>query len=225
MVTVFDTISKWLNKTVDTAAQVKQDTTLESFINDPTPEQHVLKAIRLMRTFIERLAGGKSLDDLFSKVGTCVVDVRADKDLKNWFNDFFTHVRRSLNQAGYPRSNEASQAYNDLRRRWEVLQSPDYDVGKKWKKDITALQLEIRAFEEGLKKDKDLSRVKNVHAKLGEQVQDHAAKSGSIGIQFAMDQAAWFWQDLFNVIPRIFWHRSRIFRFRGTFFHRQCEVA
>jgi Family of unknown function (DUF5923) len=199
MVTVFDTISKWLNKTVDTAAQVKQSTTLENFINDPTPEQHVLKAIRLMRTFIERLAGGKSLDDLFSKVGTCVVDVRADKDIKNWFNDFFTHVRRSLNQAGYARSDEASQAYSDLRRRWEVLQSPDFDVGKKWKKDITALQWEIRVFEERLKKDKDLSRVKNAHAKLGEQVQDHATKSGSIGIQFAMDQAAWFWQDLFNV--------------------------
>ena len=197
--TVFDTISKWLNKTVDTAAEVNQYTTLETFINDPTPEQHVLKAIRLMRTFIERLAGGKSLDDLFSKVRICVVDVKADKDIGSWFDDFFAHVRKSLDQAGYARSEEASQTYNDLRRRWQALSSPNLDTGKKWKKDVDALQREIRAFEECLQKDRDLSKVKKAHVKLAEPVQDSAAKTGSVGIQFAMDQATWFWQDLFNV--------------------------
>jgi hypothetical protein len=118
MVTFFDTISTWLNKTVDTAAEVHQSTTLES-TNDPTPEQHVPKAIRHIRTFIERLAGGKSLDDLLSKVSTCAVDVKADKDLKSWFDDFFAHVRRSLNQAGYARSDVASKTYKDLRK-WLV---------------------------------------------------------------------------------------------------------
>jgi hypothetical protein len=120
MVTFFDTISTWLNKTVDTAAEVHQSTTLESTTNDPTPEQHVPKAIR---TFIERLAGGKSLDDLLSKVSTCAVDVKADKDLKSWFDDFFAYVRRSLNQAGYARSDVASKTYKDLRKWLESLRS------------------------------------------------------------------------------------------------------
>ena len=204
MVTLFDTVSKWLNKTVDTAAEINQSTTLESFINDPTPEQHVPKAIRLMRVFVERLAGGKSLDDLFSKVRTCAVDVRADKDLKSWFDEFFAFVRQSLDQAGYARSDEASQTYKDLRMRWNALSNPASDAGKKWKKDVEALKREIRGFDEALQKDKDLTRIKKAHVRLGGRVQDSAAKSGSVGMQFAMDQAIWFWQDLFNVYtPRL----------------------
>lgn len=199
MITLFDITSKWLNRTVDAASNVNQSSSLESFINDPTTEQYVIKAIRLMRTFVERLAGGKSLDDIFSKVRTCAVDVRADKDLKSWFDDFFTHVRKSLDQPGYANSDEASQTYKNLRRRWKAMSSQETDAGKKWKNDVDALKHQIRAFEGALAKDGDLNRVKKAHAQLGQQVHDSAAKTGAVGLQFAMDQATWFWQDLFNV--------------------------
>ncbi|KAF7981273.1 hypothetical protein HWV62_34169 [Athelia sp. TMB] len=203
MITIFDTFSKWINKSVDTAASVNQ-TPLESFIDDPTPEQHVPNAIRGIRTFIERLAGGKSLDDVLGKLRECAADVRADPDLKAWFNDLFAHIRKSLDEAGYARSDEAGQRYNELRQRWKALSSNESDEGRKWKHDVDALKSEIRAFEAALANDQDLNRVKKAHAKLGEQLGDGAEKTGKVGLQLAMDQAAWVWQDLFNVYaPRV----------------------
>lgn len=157
-----------------------------------------------MRTFIERLAGGQSLDKFFARVRNCAVDITADEYLKSWFRDFFAHVRKSLDQRGYARSKEASEMYDDLRHRWKVLSSQDSDAGKRWKEDVDAFQQEIRAFEEGLRSDKDLSRVRKAHVRLGEQLEDSVAKSGSVGLQLAKDQAAWFWQDLFHVyVPRL----------------------
>ncbi|KZP20679.1 hypothetical protein FIBSPDRAFT_911054 [Athelia psychrophila] len=204
MVTIFDTLSKWINKSVDTASSLDQSTTLEDFIDDPTPEQHVLHAIRHIQTFVERLAGGKSLDDLCSKLHACAVDVRADPDLKAWFDDLFAHIKKSLDQAGYARSEEAGQRYNELRLRWKKLSSDDSDVGRKWKSDVDALKAEIRAFEGALANDEDLNRVKRAHAKLGEQIGEGTAKGAKVGLQMAVDQVGWMWQDLFNVYaPKI----------------------
>ena len=58
-------LSKWLHKSLDTAGDVNTDTSLESFIDDPTDDQHLIKAVRGVRAFIERNADGKSLDDFF----------------------------------------------------------------------------------------------------------------------------------------------------------------
>ena len=52
--TIFDVLSKWLNKSLDTAGDVNTDTSLESFIDDPTEEQHLIKAVRGVRAFLER---------------------------------------------------------------------------------------------------------------------------------------------------------------------------
>lgn len=51
--TLFDIIQKRLNKTVDTASD--PNITLSSFIADPTPEQHISKALALLFTLLERL--------------------------------------------------------------------------------------------------------------------------------------------------------------------------
>lgn len=204
MVTLFDTTSKWLNKSVDTASSMDESTSLSDFIKDPTREQHVHKAIHLIRTFIERLAEGKSLDDLLARVRECAVDVRADKDLKAWFDDFFKHVRKSLDQAGYARSDEAAQTYKDLRRRWKALSSDDSDEGRKWKADADALKKDIYAVEVALASDEELNKVKKAHVRLGEHLEEGAAKAGKVGLQLAVDQAMWLWQDLFNVYaPRL----------------------
>jgi hypothetical protein len=68
---------------------------------------------------------------------------------------------------------------------------------------VNALKYEMRVFEDGLQKDKDLSRVKRAHAKLGEQVPSGTTKSGDwdcgYAVSVAIDQAIWFWWDLFDV--------------------------
>ncbi|KAH7926366.1 hypothetical protein BV22DRAFT_1009273 [Leucogyrophana mollusca] len=193
--TLFDIASKWVNKTLDTAADVNQSTALDTFIDDPTEEKHVFQALHTVRALIERLAGEKSLDDLFAKIRLCAVDVRQDEDLKAWFNDFFGHVRQSLDDPGY----EPREKHRELVARWKELLDADSDKGRKWKSDVDAFRAELRAFEQGVKKDADVQRVKRAHERFGKEVERGVGTGGQAGLQFAMDQASWFWQDMFNV--------------------------
>ncbi|KAG0700157.1 hypothetical protein DFH29DRAFT_933392 [Suillus ampliporus] len=202
--TLFDTASKWLNRSLDTAADVNQSTSLESFINDPSPEKHILKALRGIRTLVERAAGGKSLDDVFAQLRLCAVDIKNDEDLKRWFNDFFAHVRRSLDEAGYARSEEAHQKHQRLGERWKQLVNQDSDAGRKWKEDVRALRHELHVFQEAITRDADLQRVRKAHATFARDVIQSVGTGGQMGMQFALDQASWFWQDVFNVYaPRV----------------------
>ena len=55
-----------------------------------------------------------------------------------------------------------------------------------------------------LKKDKDLNRVKEAHEKFGMDIEEGFVEA-EIDVQAAVEQATWFWQDLFKVyIPRVF---------------------
>ncbi|KAG1725498.1 uncharacterized protein EDB91DRAFT_1062179 [Suillus paluster] len=202
--TLFDTASKWLNRSLDTAADVNQSTTLESFIDDPSPEKHILKALRGIRTLVERAAGGKSLDDVFAQLRLCAVDIRNDEDLKSWFNDFFAHVRKSLDEPGYARSEEARQKHQRLGERWKQLVNQDSDAGRKWKEDVRAFRHEIHEFQQAITKDADSQRARKAHATFARDVAQSVSTGGQMGMQFALDQASWFWQDMFNVYaPRI----------------------
>ncbi|EGN98629.1 hypothetical protein SERLA73DRAFT_107695 [Serpula lacrymans var. lacrymans S7.3] len=199
LVTLFDTFSKWMNKSLDTAADVNQSTNLDTFIDDPTEEQHILQAIQNIRTLVERLADGKSLDDVLSKIRTCAVDVRRDEDLKSWFNEFFAYVRGSLEKPGYARSEQAHEEYKSLTRRWKELLNQESEVGQQWKQDVHALRHELRDFQHAMAKDADLQRVRKAHSKFADEVERGIVAGGQIGFQFAVDQASWFWQDIFNV--------------------------
>ncbi|TFK49777.1 hypothetical protein OE88DRAFT_1662432 [Heliocybe sulcata] len=203
--TVFDVCQKWLNKTLDAASDVNKDTSLESFINDPTPEQHTIQSLRAMRTLAERLAGGKSLDDLFANLRTCLVDIRQDDDLKKWFNDFSAHVRKSLDEPGYIHSDECTDRYSELRQRWRDLMSQDSDEGRKWKADVKQFNEEWTAFNKRIDQDQDIQRIRGAWAKFGNDLEEAMLEAGSTGLQIAAAQANWFWQDIFNVyMPRVF---------------------
>ncbi|KAG1775163.1 hypothetical protein EV702DRAFT_1180430 [Suillus placidus] len=202
--TLFSTVSKWINKSLDTAADINQSTSLESFIDDPSKEKHVLKALRGIRTLVERAAGDKSLDDVFAKVRLCAVHVRNDEDLKKWFNDFFAHVRKSLDEPGYARAEEAYHMHQRFGERWKQLLGQDSDVGRKWKEDVRVLRDELHDFQQAITRDADLQRVRRAHTTFGKDLAQSLGTGGQIGMQFALDQASWFWQDVFNVYaPRL----------------------
>jgi hypothetical protein len=139
------------------------------------------------------------LDDVFAKARLCAVHVRNDEDLKRWFNDFFTHVRKSLDKPGYARSEEAHRMQQRLGERWKQLLDQDSDAGRKWKEDVRALKDELRAFQQAIARDADLQRVRKAHATFGKDLAQSVGSGGQIGMQFALDQASWFWQDVFNV--------------------------
>ncbi|KAG1718945.1 hypothetical protein EDB19DRAFT_1898934 [Suillus lakei] len=202
--TLFNTVSKWINKSLDTATDINQSTSLESFIDDPSNEKHVLEALRGIRTLVERAAGGKSLDDAFAKARLCAAHVRNDEDLKRWFNDFFAHVRKSLDEPGYARSEEAHHMHQQLGERWKQLLDQDSDAGRKWKEDVRALRHELRSFQQAIARDVDLQRVRKAHAAFGRELGQSVGMGAQMGMQFAIDQASWFWQDVFNVYaPRL----------------------
>ena len=109
--TLFDIIQKRLNKTVDAASD--PNVTLSSFIADPTPEQHIPKALTLLRTLVERLTNAP-LEPLIQKLRTCATSILKDSELKGWFDDFFNCARQNLAEPGYARSEEAESKQQEL---------------------------------------------------------------------------------------------------------------
>ncbi len=192
--TMIDIAEKWMNRTED--AVTSSD--IDSFIDDPTPEQHVTKAFQALKTLVERLAGGRSLDDLYTTGRQCAMHVQQDENLQAWFRDFFRVVRRTLDEAGYVRSDECKRTRKELRVQWKRFFEDDAD----WKREWDAFKAELTAFENALDADKDLRRLRDAHLQLGQAVEKGLMEGGqaaTTGLQAAMDQASWFWRDIFQV--------------------------
>jgi hypothetical protein len=86
-----------------------------------------------------------------------------------------------------------------LGERWKQLLDHDSDAGRKWKEDVQALKDELREFQQAIARDADLQRVRKAHATFGKDLAQSVGSGGQISMQFALDQASWFWQDVFNV--------------------------
>jgi hypothetical protein len=184
---------------------VNKNTTVDTFIDDPTEEQHIPKALAGIRILAERLSGDKSLDDLFAHVRSCAADIRSDPDTKTWFDEFFAHARKTLEEPSYGHSEEASRKGDFLRQRWNELLDADSDKGRKWKVDVEALRNEIDEFQARAANDQSLNRLRAAHGKLGQDMGEAFATAGSVGIQAAMSQSTWMLQDVLNVyLPRTF---------------------
>lgn len=196
--TLFDVMHKWIHRSLDNAGDVNKDTSLEAFINDPTPDQHLLKGIRGLRAGLERLAGGKSLDDLFNALRVCGVDIQQDESIRSLCDRSLKHARRCVDESGYVRSEEANEASEQLRREWKELSDKDSKKGRKWKEDVGKVKVEAEEFEQAISRDADLRKVRAAHSKLGNDLEESLIVAGSTGLQTMMEKAPWFWQDLFN---------------------------
>src|SRR6266852_5185377 len=127
--TFFSLAQKWLNATGNVAAAAAQSTSLESFIDDPTPEKHLIQAVRCVNQFAQSIAGGKNLDDLHTALRMCVVDIRNDPDLQKWFGDYLGFARRALEHTGDNDPEDIRNTREDLRRRWNELTDLNSDKG------------------------------------------------------------------------------------------------
>lgn len=188
---------------MDSAASASpQNFSLSSFIDDPTPEQHVPKALHIFQTLLERLSS-TPLDPVLNKAHICVTSIGKDPDLRKWFDDFFDLARKNLTEDGYVRSEESKRKRKDLRVRWKTLLEKDSN----WKKAVDGLKVELAKFQDGLSNDKDLNRLKDAHAKLGQDIERGLVEAGNeaeTGLEALMERATWFWQDMFRVyLPRV----------------------
>ncbi|KAI0033573.1 hypothetical protein K488DRAFT_84772 [Vararia minispora EC-137] len=200
--TIFDLVDKWIHLSGDAAADVSQSTSLESFINDPTPEQHLVKAIRSVRKLLENIAGGKNFDPLFSALQQCVIDVRNDPDLQQWLSDFLALVKKNLDTVGQIDSKETKGEREDLKKRWKRL--TENADNKQWRDDAEVLRREFKVIQRRLDNDPDLQSIRRAHAQLGQDIEELFVDVAATGVQSLIDNAAWAWQDLFNVfVPRV----------------------
>ncbi|KAK7047885.1 hypothetical protein VNI00_006213 [Paramarasmius palmivorus] len=198
--TLFNTLNKWVTRGFDATAKSNSDS-LDSLVSDPTPEQHIPKALRAIQTLLERLSH-TSLSALISTLRQCTLDIREDADLRQWFDDFFAHLRKSLDEPGYTRSEASNKARKDLRQRWKQMLDADSDFGRKWKSDLEKFKKESEAFQKGLKNDEDLNRLGEAHVKLGQAIEQglvEGSTEAETGLQAAVEKVTWFWQDITRV--------------------------
>ncbi|KAI9449050.1 hypothetical protein BJY52DRAFT_1127035 [Lactarius psammicola] len=201
--TLFNLIQKWLKATGDVAADAAQSTSLESFINDPTPEKHLGYAIRCIGRLAQNMAGGKSLEDLYSALNKCVIDIRNDKNLQKWVDDFIAFAKSTFEHVGENDQEDLMKTRQELRQRWKELTDADSQQSQ-WKADFNLLRKEVREFQERMEKDEDLLAVRKAHARLGRDLEETLVDVSAVGLQSAISGASWLWTDLFNVyLPRI----------------------
>ena len=149
------------------------------------------------------MAGGKSLEDLYSALNKCVIDIRKDKSLQQWVDDFIAYAKRSLEHVGESDPDELRNTRQDLRRRWKELTDPDSGKSRQWIVDFNFLRNEVREFQERMEKDEDLQAVRKAHLRLGRDLEETLVDASAVGLQSAMSGASWFSADLFNVyLPR-----------------------
>ncbi|KAJ3856188.1 hypothetical protein EV368DRAFT_32982 [Lentinula lateritia] len=202
--TLFGTVQKWISRGFNSATNTASS--LDSLVDDNTTDKHITKALQAIETLLSRLAHTDSLSKLVSTVRKCAVDIRDDQDLRSWFDDFFTHLRRDLDESGYIRSDENKRVRKDLRIRWKDILDQDSEFGRTWKNDVEAMKGQIQKIQNGLKSDEDLKRLRDAHLKLGEAIEIGLIEVGDqaqTGMQAIVEQLTWFWQDLFRVyLPR-----------------------
>lgn len=163
-----------------------------------------MKSIRALRKFIERLADGKSLDDLFGALRVCGVDIQQDQHLRDLFNELLSHLRRSVDERGYVRSEEAQKTREDLKVKWKTLGDADTTEGQKWRDDWSKLNTQWEEFHKAFEGGQDSKRIAKAQSKLGNDIEESLITAAGAGAQAAADNFPWMWQDLFSAyIPRL----------------------
>ncbi|KAF2762590.1 hypothetical protein EJ05DRAFT_506299 [Pseudovirgaria hyperparasitica] len=79
-----------------------------------------------LKTLIERFANSTSLDDLFESINAIYKDADQDPELKQWFKDVDTYIRKCLKQQGFIMEDESTRQYNELYDRGRYLLREKY---------------------------------------------------------------------------------------------------
>ena len=183
-------------------ADAAQSTSLESFINDPTSEKHLVHAVHCIGRLAQNMAGGKSLENLYSALNKCVIHIRNDENLQKWVDDFIAYAKDTLEHVGENDPEGLRNTRQNLRRRWKELTDPK-SANSEWIDNFISLRNEVQGFQDRMEKDEDLQAVRKAHARLGRDLEETLFDASAVGLQSAISGASWLWADLFNVyLPR-----------------------
>ncbi|KAF7328983.1 hypothetical protein MVEN_02528300 [Mycena venus] len=190
--TLFKTLHKWVTKAFDTATD--QSFTLDTIIEDSTPEQHVHKALNALKTLLDRFAQPESsVDAVLQKAQHFISAVRGDS----------VEVKAVLTTPITPAPKRARTVRRDLRQRGRAIMDANTDAGRTWGE----LKETMRTFGDAVVTDDDIKRLRATHLQLGQDVERGLVEAGEeaeTGVQAVLERASWFWRDLFAVYaPRV----------------------
>ncbi|KAF4574250.1 hypothetical protein EYR40_006036 [Pleurotus pulmonarius] len=97
----------------ESGKQLKQDTDLQTALSE-------------LRTLLERFANGKTMDGIFDAINVLIDDTRRDPELRDWFANVDTYIRKVLLDAGYVLEEECNQAANELKDKGRVFYDDKY---------------------------------------------------------------------------------------------------
>lgn len=67
-----------------------------------------------LKTLLERFANSTSFDDLFDSINQIYADADRDPELKGWFRDMDTYIRKCLKEQGYVLQDDSTEQWNRL---------------------------------------------------------------------------------------------------------------
>lgn len=183
--TLVELVKKYANKGLSTASDA-----------DVEADDDASQAIALLRSIIETLANGKSLDDLYAAFDRVVKDVKGDERLSKFADDLDKFVERLLHDPGYVTSSKAyRRADGFVDRAQELVES-----NAEWKKDARALVDELRELQRQILDDKTTS---DLITNLG-YLQRDLGDLTSAGFNLLKANTTGLHKDVWNVLlPRI----------------------
>jgi len=78
-------------------AGASKEHTADSVVKD----KNLKRATRELRTLLERFANNTSIDIVLDATDAIIDDARRDEELRAWFSDFNTYIRKLLLEPGY----------------------------------------------------------------------------------------------------------------------------
>lgn len=79
-----------------------------------------------LRTLIERFANNTSLTDFFESLNNIYRDADKDPELRGWFQNINTYIRRCLREQGFIMEDEATRQWNELYEKGRYLTRERY---------------------------------------------------------------------------------------------------
>ncbi|CEO60108.1 hypothetical protein PMG11_04749 [Penicillium brasilianum] len=92
-----------------------------SAVRDVRSNDSVKTVEHNLRTLIERFANNTSLSDFFDSLDNIYRDADKDPELRRWFTDIDTYIRKCLREQGFIMQDEANRQWNELYDRGRYL--------------------------------------------------------------------------------------------------------
>jgi len=169
---------------------------LSAFIVDSSGSQndHLTKALDMIKTLVERLSGGNSIDGLLDAlrrgVGALLKEAEDNKsgqqqsadqgkgELKAWFDDALSFARNLLGEPGFARSEKSEKQRKALKKRWISLYEGENN--REWKMAVDDIYFELGNLLDGFEKDEQLERLKLAHMRFGQDLASGWMEVGNV---------------------------------------------